>query len=154
MTHLFLADKDVPIYPRTHMDAIQRQLDIACQIDSEQKAFLLDNIDACIDAIYTKSVQTWWNDFLPRYIVQFPDMVLDEQSSGSRLHRWSIESLQQRLSQWTDTHGCSEAKVGYAYDKRANVTLRTIREVAGAFSDELSVRPVLRFIHFSLFYSA
>ncbi|KAK0457088.1 uncharacterized protein EV420DRAFT_1644243 [Desarmillaria tabescens] len=72
---------------------------------------------------------------------RFPDTVLDERSSGSCLHCWSIESLQQQLSQWMDTHGCSEAKVGYAYDKRANVTLRTIREVASAFSDELSVGP-------------
>lgn len=86
---------------------------------------------------------------LARYIVQFPETVLDERSSGTRLHRWSVVTLQevcvclyilrcvlhlhrcvQQLEKWMDAQGCAVVKAGHA------IEAGYVLEAAGIISDE------------------
>lgn len=55
----------------------------------------MDNIDNYVNAIYNRNGSAWQNDMLVRYIVQFPETVLDEHSLGTCLHCWSVTTLQE-----------------------------------------------------------
>ncbi len=109
----------------------------------------MDNIDNYVNAIYDGNGSAWWNDMLARYIAQFPETVLDERSSGTRLHRWSVATLQevcvclyilrcilrlhrcvQQLEKWMDAQGCAVVKAGHA------IEAGYVLEAAGVISDE------------------
>ncbi|SJL12493.1 uncharacterized protein ARMOST_15920 [Armillaria ostoyae] len=119
------------------MDEIKRKLELSRQIVGQRKDFLLDNIDNYVNAIYDVNGSAWRNDMLVRYIAQFPETVLDERSSGTRLHRWSVVTLREQLEKWMDAQGCAVVKAGHA------IEAGYVLEAAGVISDEdsLAVMP-------------
>ncbi|KAK0216561.1 hypothetical protein EDD85DRAFT_870296 [Armillaria nabsnona] len=119
------------------MDEIKRKLELSRQIVGQCKDFLLDNIDNYVNAIYNGNGSAWQNDMLACYIAQFPEMVLNEHSSGTRFHHWSVMTLREQLERWMDAQGCAVVKAGHA------IEAGYVLEAAGIISDEdsLAVAP-------------